>query len=61
MGIDTGAADHIPDPRTEERPKKITMVARDNMLTIDLAQRNPELWDLFTGKEEYNPEVVDRF
>ncbi|MDD2779300.1 MAG: polysaccharide deacetylase family protein [Methanoculleus sp.] len=61
MGIDTGAAGHIPDSHTEERPKRITMVARDNMLTLDLAQRNPELWDLFTGKEEYSPEVVDRF
>ena len=37
------------------------MVASEEILTPDIAQENPELWDLFTGKDEYDPEVVDQF
>lgn len=37
------------------------MVASEEMLTPGMAQENPALWDLFTGKEEYDPAVVDRF
>lgn len=37
------------------------MVVSEGMLTPAIVQENPELWDLFTGKEEYDPEVVDRF
>jgi peptidoglycan/xylan/chitin deacetylase (PgdA/CDA1 family) len=28
---------------------------------LDLIKQNMELWDLFTGKEEYNPILLDRY
>jgi len=32
-----------------------------NSQYIQLIKSNPELWDLFTRKEEYNPDILDQF
>lgn len=57
MRLEGGPIFLTPHRRT---PREDYMVARENMLTLELAQRNPELWDLFTGKEEYAPEAIGR-